>query len=269
MTVQRRLLLALVVVALSTPLRAQRSQLKPGFNLFTVAQDLELGRQLSKELETHVEVLRNPVVVKYLDELCRRLTANAPGAVQFPFQCRLTNDRSINATGLPGGFLYVNRGTIEAAANEAQFASVIAHEIAHVVLRHGTHQISKAYALQVPASALSRAGTTSITAVLSKLEGGFTASSILLKNTTENETEADLLGIQILHAAGYDPEPALQFLQKLQQETNPKTASPTGHPASAARIGNILKEIEKLGGAPPQAVLDSPAYQIVRMLVRG
>jgi len=268
MPLRNCVLMALSGAVLTLPMLAQRTSLKAGYNIFTLEQDVELGRLLSKEIEAQVEILRNPTAGNYLDSLSRRLASMAPTPGPFRFQCRIVNDTSINAIGLPGGFLYVNRGTIEAAAGEAQFASVIAHEIAHIVLRHGTHQISKAYALQVPVSALSAAGRTTITDVLAKINGGFTASMIL-KNPVEVETQADLMGIQILYDAGYDPRGAIQFFEKLSDETDRDARHLSGHPDPANRISSVAKEIERLGGAPPRAVLDSPDYRNLKLLVAG
>src|SRR6187401_1551262 len=87
-------------------------------------------------------MLNNARVDDYVDELGRRLAVKATGE-KYPYQFKVVNDRAINAFALPGGPVYVNRGAIEAADNEAQIAGVIGHEIAHVVLRHGTNQASK------------------------------------------------------------------------------------------------------------------------------
>jgi predicted Zn-dependent protease len=260
-------LLAILASSLAMPVLAERTKLKPDFNIFTIAQDVELGLKVSREMEPQMEILRNSTATKYLDALGKRLAAKAPGGGQYRLVFKIVNDKSINAFGLPGGFVYVNRGTIEAAVNEAELASVIAHEIGHIVLRHGTHQISKAYALQVPASTLGAIGRTSIAAVLARIGGGFTASSILLKNPLEAERQADLMGTQIIYDARYDPEAAARVFEKLANESKGMTTSVNEHPDPATRIGNVRKEIERLGGVPPNAILDSPEYQNVRLLV--
>jgi predicted Zn-dependent protease len=265
----KRILTALAAMSFALPILAERTKLKPDFNIFTVAQDVELGRKVSKEMEARMEILSNSTAASYLDGLGRRLASRAPDSGQYRFQFRLVNDKSINALGLPGGFLYVHRGTIEAAANEAQLASVIAHEIAHIVLRHGTHQISKAYVLQVPASALGGIGRTSVTAVLEKVDGGFAASSMVLRNTLEAENQADLMGAQIIYDAGYDPSASTRFFEKLAEETKGKAPSLNGHPDSSNRIENVRREIEKLDGGTSNAILDSSEFQNVKLLVRS
>jgi predicted Zn-dependent protease len=264
-----QILITVLAASLAAPLTAQRTKLEPGFNIFSVAQDLELGLKLSREMDAQVEIVTNLTAAGYIETLGKRLAARAPGGRQFRFQFKIANDTSINAAGLPGGIVYVNRGTIEAAANEAQLAGVIAHEIGHIVLRHGTHQISHAYILQAPLSTIGVTGSQSVTDILSSIGGGFTASSIVLRNPLEAENEADVMSTQILYDAGYDPLAAAQFLDKLDAEDNTSRTAPflNGHPKPAARRANIAREIERLGRLPLGARVDSPEYRTVRLLV--
>src|SRR5215470_6960103 len=177
----------LLLSALAVPLRADRTPLKPGFNLFSPQQDIEMGRQVSREAEQQLQVLNNRQAQAYIDALGRRLAAHAPGE-HYPYQFKIVNEKAINAFALPGGFVYVNRGTIEAAKNEAELAAVMAHEIGHVALRHGTNQASKQYALSAPLSVLGGAlGSNSVGAVLGQLGIGFAANSILLKYSRTTE----------------------------------------------------------------------------------
>jgi predicted Zn-dependent protease len=268
MAALRRFLLILLVVLIAIPILADRTKLKPEFNIFSIAQDVELGRKLSKDIEAGTETLQSPGAMEYLNSLGRRLAAKAPGGGQFRFEFKIVNDRSINAMGLPGGNVYVNRGTIEAAENEAQLAGVIAHEIGHVVLRHGTHQISNAYIQEVPLSTVGATGSKSVTAVLAKIGGGFAASSIVLRNPLEAENQADLLGTQIIYDVGYDPAAAAKFFEKLDIKSDgPKIAFIGAHPSPANRIDNVTREIKKLGAIPSNAIVDSREYQKVKQLV--
>src|SRR6202007_741815 len=101
-------------------------------------------RKVSTQPESELQILNDRQASAYIDSLGRKLAAHAPGE-KYPYQFKIVNDTAINAFALPGGFVYVNRGAIEAADNEAQIAGVVAHEIGHVVLRHGTNQVSKSY----------------------------------------------------------------------------------------------------------------------------
>ena len=145
-TIRARSVLLASALVLCTPLvaRAQTKPATPGFNLFSVEQDVEIGRQSAVEAERQLPMLRNRNVDRYLNKIVGKLAAQAPGA-RYPYAIKAVNDSAINAFALPGGPMYVNRGLFEAARSEAELASVLAHEMAHVALRHGTHQASKAY----------------------------------------------------------------------------------------------------------------------------
>ena len=260
------MVIAVVMLILAPLVWASRTELKPGWNMFSAQQDVEVGRQTSVEAERQLQMLDNSRVDQYLNDLGRKLAAHAPGE-KFPYQFKAVNDRSINAFALPGGFLYINRGVIDAADNEAQLAGVIAHEIAHVALRHGTNQASKAYIAQVPLAILGGAlGSNSTGAVLAQLGAGFAVDSLLLKYSRNAESQADVLGTQILYDSGYDPKAMAQFFQKIQAESQggqPPTFF-SSHPNPENREGRVDEEIANLGGTPRNSMTDSRAFQDIK-----
>jgi len=260
--------IALLILAVSIPALADRTQLKPGWNLFSPQQDIEMGRQVSREAESQLQIINDGRATAYLNDLGRRLASKAPGGQQYPFQFKIVNDKGINAFALPGGFVYVNRGTFEAAANEAQLAGVVAHEIAHVVLRHGTNQVSKAYLAQAPLAILGGVlgDSNSMGSVLAQLGVSFATSSLLMKYSRDAEKQADLMATQMLYDSGYDPKAMAQFFERLQAEGNGGRATEffSDHPNPDNRIGSVNNEIVKLGGAPSGSRLDSPGFQDVR-----
>ncbi|HYO83512.1 MAG TPA: M48 family metalloprotease, partial [Bryobacteraceae bacterium] len=138
----------LLVFALSA--EAKHKDLKPGWNLFSKDQDVQLGREAAAQVEQQMPIVRDAQINSYVQQIGRRLAA-APEADKYPYSFKVVQDQSINAFALPGGPTFVHTGLIRAAENEAQLAGVIAHEIAHVALRHGTNQASKANLLQLPA----------------------------------------------------------------------------------------------------------------------
>jgi len=148
-TIQAPSVLLASALALCAPLvaRAATSRATPGFNLFSVEQDIEIGRQSAKEAERQLPLLKDRNVDRYLNRIISKLAAHAPGA-RYPYAIKAVNASAINAFSLPGGPMYVNRGLFEAARSEAELAGVLAHEMSHVALRHGTHQASKAYRLK-------------------------------------------------------------------------------------------------------------------------
>lgn len=228
-----------------------RTVLKPGWNMFSPAQDVEVGQQVSPEAERQLRMLSNARMDDYVNTLGRRLAAKAPGE-KYPYQFKVVNDRAINAFALPGGPIYINRGVLEAADNEAQLASVLAHEISHVALRHGTSQASKASAAQVPLSILGgMLGSDSTKGLLAELGASFAVNSILLKYSRSAESQADILGTQILYDAGYDPRAMAHFFEKI--EAQQKDSGPveffSNHPSPDNRIERVNREVSLLGGA--------------------
>ncbi len=228
-----------------------RTALKPGWNMFSAAQDVELGEQASAEVSRQVLMLNDSRVDSYLNKLGQRLSANAPG-FKFPYTFKTVNDRGINAFALPGGHIYINRGVIEAADNESQLAGVMAHEISHVALRHGTNQASKASAAQMPLAILGGLlGSNSTGAALAQLGAGFTVNSILLKYSRDAESQADLMGTQILFDSGLDPRGMGQFFGKIQGSNG--IAFFNSHPNPDRRVESANEEVARLGaqGASP------------------
>ena len=266
----RRIALGFVfamVIALAQICSADaRTPLKPGWNLFTPEQDIQIGQQASARIGRQVLLLNDPRVDDYLDALGKRLASYAPG-YKFPYQYRCVNDENINAFALPGGFIYINRGVIEAADDEAQLAGVMAHETSHVALRHGTNQVSKAEAWRIPLGLLGAAG--GLGGLIGQVGAGFTLNSIILKYSRDDETQADVLGTQILYDAGYDPRALAQFFEKIEADSKGKEPAQffSDHPNPGNRIGRIDEEVDKLGGPEPNYRSDSDDFRSIKIYV--
>lgn len=267
--IMRQVVIGLILVpVMVSGAFAQRTRLKPGWNLFSPQQDVELGQQVSKDAESKLPMLNKRQVDEYLNRLGTRLAGHAPGE-KYPYQFRCVNDASINAFALPGGFLYVHRGTIEAADNEAELAGVIGHEIGHVALRHGTNQASKQQLAQFPLAILGGAfGSNSIASLLTQLGSSFAVNSILLKYSRDDERQSDLIGTQILYDAGYQPQYMAQFFEKL--ETGKRGSDFfSSHPNPDNRIRNINVEISRLGAISAGARSDSSEFQRIKRYLKS
>jgi predicted Zn-dependent protease len=160
----------------------------------------------------------------------------------------LINDPSINAFALPGGPIFVNSGLIAAAENEAQVAGVLAHEIAHVALRHATSQASKANLLQFPAAlAAAMIGQGSVGAQLGQMGLGLGLNALMLRYSRGAEEEADALGARIMAAAGYNPLEMARFFEKLEGEGGPRAPQfLSSHPNPGNRVKDVQAEIQAL-----------------------
>jgi len=247
---------------------AQRTELKPGRNFYTPQQDVEIGQTVSRDAEKKLPMLNNQRVDAYLNRLGKRLAEAAPGE-RYPYQFKAVDDASINAFALPGGFLYINRGTIEAADNEAQLAGVVAHEIAHVALRHGTNQASNAQLAQTPLAILGAIlGNRSTGAAIAQIGGEFLAGSVLLKYSRDAERQSDLMGTQILYDCNYDPNAMATFFEKL--DTGGRgTDFFSSHPNPDNRMQNIKAEIGKLGPLPRNMISDSSEFRSIQRYLKS
>ncbi|PWT87537.1 MAG: hypothetical protein C5B56_10260, partial [Proteobacteria bacterium] len=263
----RSLLLLAAILGASSTLLAQRTPLKPGWNMFSHEQDVEIGKRAAADAERKLPLCNAPKVDAYLTEIGKRLAAKLPtGGVDYPWEFHCVNDKAINAFALPGGFVFVNRGTIEAADNEAQLAAVMAHELSHVALRHGTNQATKAQAAQgIIGIAGGIFGGSTGGALLTQL-GSFAAGGVLLRYSRSAESQADVMGTQVLYDAGYDPRAMEQFFEKLEAETKGKNPPEflSDHPSPEHRVDRVTEEIDKLGGVPPNAKRDSTDFESVK-----
>ncbi|RPI24170.1 MAG: hypothetical protein EHM61_17850 [Acidobacteria bacterium] len=266
------MLTALVALMLTQLAWAQRTPLKPGWNMFSPQQDVEMGQQVSRDAEQQVPMLNDSRVDKYLNNLGRTLASHAPGE-KYPYQYKCVNDRAINAFALPGGFVYINRGVIEAADNEAQLAGVMAHETAHVALRHGTNQATKAYIAQVPLAILGGAlgNKNSVAAVMAQIGAGFATNSLLLKYSRTAESQADEMGTQVLYDSGYDPRAMGQFFEKIQGEegSGRQVEFFSNHPNPDNRIERVDQEIGQLGAPVRGAKTDSREFQNIKSYIQS
>ena len=262
-------LIPLILIVFSMTLFAQRTKLRPGTNIFSPQQDIDLGREVAKDAERQLELINNGNANTYISALGQRLASKVPNENKFPFYFKIVNDRSINAFALPGGPVYVHRGAIEAADNEAQLAGVMGHEMGHVILRHGTNQATKAQvgqgALGILGAVLGNGAAGQIAAV----GGGFLANSVLLKYSRDAESQADLIGTQVLYDLGYDPKAMAEFFDKLAKEHKGTKTEEffSNHPIPENRVTKVNAEIKKLGPVPPTPRTDSPDFQEVKRIM--
>lgn len=245
---------------------------KPGFNLYSPQQDVQLGRQNAQQVEKQMPMLNDATTVNYITRLGRKLASDAPNNLSvYAWDFHVVNTNDINAFALPGGYVFVNRGTIAVAQDEAQLAGVMAHEIGHVVMRHGTHQASEMAMAKTPLSILSGilGGSGSVAGNLGQIALGFGVNSIFLHNSRGMESQADEVGTYILYRAGYDPHAMAQFFQILQQKYPQQTVQFfSDHPNPGNRIKAVDEEIPKLG-APKKWVTDTPEFEAIKKRVNS
>jgi predicted Zn-dependent protease len=266
-------ILAILVLSPVLVYAIGKMDFRPGFNLFSPAQDVEMGQQASDDVSKQLSLINDSQVVAYVTGLGKKLAALAPNqsGVKYNWTFNVVNNSEINAFALPGGFIYINRGAIEASQNEAQIAGVIAHEEGHVVMRHGTHQASEMILAQAPLSILAGllGQSSSLASQLAQLGLTFGVNSILLRNSRGAESQADEVGAYILYRAGYDPYGMAQFFAIIQKKYPQQTIQFfSDHPNPGNRIRNVDEEIPRLGPKKNWKT-DSPDFQAVKQKLQN
>lgn len=212
-------------------------------NRYTIEQEVQLGRQAVPEIEKKLKLLPpGHPMSKYISQLGQQLADKAPG-YKFPYTFKVVNEKSINAFAMPGGPIYVHTGLIE-KATEAELAGVMGHEISHVVMRHSTRQASRQMKAQIPLAILGGvlgAGVGGWAGQLGQMGISFAAGSVFMKYSRDAETEADMVGAQIIYDSGYDPQAIVTFFHKLKAEQGQKSGPQflASHPDPGNRAKNV------------------------------
>lgn len=263
------LLAAVVLCGCATFRTAEKSVNK---TLFTPQQETALGSEYAQQIEAELTFLDDPQLSAWLDDMGSRLVAHSPETAQS-FRFRITASPEVNAFAIPGGFCYVNAGLISYAANEAQVAAVVGHEINHVTTRHGLLSLQRAMGVNLLMEYLvpNEAGVTAQMAQLAAQSGGFLVTR---KFGRDDEREADRLGVQAMYHAGYDPREAAGFFQRLNElsaghapgafETMIST-----HPPTPERIQNIRDQVAAYDLDGRGLTVDSPDFRAIQAKVRS
>lgn len=221
-------------------------------NRYKVQDDIKIGREAAAQVEQQMPILNDYEATNYVQQVGRRLVNAIPPQFQHPefrYTFKVVNASDINAFALPGGPMYVNRGMIEAAHNEGEMAGVMAHELAHVALRHGTAQATQQ---SKPLNQLGTIGLILGGAILGGQQGAqlgaLGAQAWQTKYSREYETQADTLGAQIMANAGYDPRDLANMFRTIEQQSG-GSRSPewlSSHPNPGNRYNNIEREAQML-----------------------
>ena len=248
--------IVLVLTMVMMPLAAiGQTRISIPKNRYSVQDDVKLGQQAAREVEQQMPILNDSQVENYVQDVGRRLVSAIPSQFQhreFRYQFKVVNASDINAFALPGGYMYVNRGMIAAARNEGEMAGVMAHELSHVALRHGTAQATKQ---SNPVNQLPAIGGAILGAIFGGTVGGIAQTAgqlgsvaLLTKYSREYEEQADTLGAQIMARAGYDPRDLANMFRTIERQSGGSRGPEflSSHPNPANRYENINREAQLL-----------------------
>ena len=238
-----------------------------GWNMFSREQEVELGRQAAAEAEKQLPILpASHPVSRYVDALGRKMARYS--GQDYPYTFKVVNQKEINAFALPGGPVYVNVGTIQAADSEGELAGVIGHEIAHITERHATENATKQMGAQVPLAILGGMLGGGAGGQIAQMVAQFGVGSLFLKYGRDAEREADTVGAKMMYDAGYNPQSAVSFFRKLEAQggaRGPEFLS--SHPNPGDRAQNVQRAISKLPAKSYQH--DSAEFRNIKSQIAG
>ena len=225
-------------------------------NFYSIEKEIALGKQLATEVEQHSKIVDDPVISEYVNRIGQNIARNSD--LKVPLVVKVVDSDEVNAFALPGGYFFVNTGLINLAENEAELAGVMAHEIAHIAARHGTRQVSKGQIANLASIPLIFLGGWTGYGI--RQAAGLAVPMTFLKFSRGFEKEADLLGIQYLWKAGYDPTAMVAFFERLQNQKKKKENGGfsglfKSHPLTGKRIKLAQQAID-------QILPDRPEYAI-------
>jgi predicted Zn-dependent protease len=267
----KRLFVALVLTA--SVASAQTHIVAPTPNKYKPSDDVQLGQEAAAQVQKELPLLNDAAVEEYIAGIGQKLVRVIPPEYQHPefrYSFRVVNQKEINAFALPGGPMFVNRGMIEAAHDEGEIAGVMAHELSHVILRHGTAQATKATKYEVGAIAGQILGAIVGGTAGSIIAQGsnFGISTYFMKFSREYESQADILGVQLMSRAGYNPQSMANMFRTLASQGGSGPEWLSDHPNPGNREQRMLQEA-KLLNATNNPMGNTPEFQRVQARLKG
>jgi predicted Zn-dependent protease len=209
---------------------------------YSTDREVALGRAMQKQVEKQIKLAEDPLMQKRLEDIGKKIV-EVCDRKDINYSFKVLDEDEVNAVSLPGGFVYVNKGLVEKVANDGELASVLAHEVGHIVARHSVKKLQGAYGytlFRILASQAPGGGQVGAAA-----DAAFT--ELILGYSREDELLADKLGARYTKLAGYDPHSMINFLKKLQQVNQRRPLAPKSyfktHPYVPDRIRIVKQEL--------------------------
>jgi beta-barrel assembly-enhancing protease len=237
-------------------------------SIISEQKEIAIGKEYSMQVDRQSKLVTDPVINEYVNRVAQNVARNSD--LKVPLTVKVIDDPTINAFALPGGFLYVNSGVLQAADEESQLAGVIAHEIGHVAARHWASMMTKQTLLQFAMIPLM------FTPMSIGVYYGISAAMqglplIFIKFSQNQEAEADYLGLQYMYKAGYDPESYVAFFGKVTEVERHQPGSVPevfmDHPPTPERVINCEKEIKQILPTKPEYLVSTSEFNDVKSRV--
>jgi len=231
-------------------------------SIISQEKEIAIGKQYADQIDKEAKILKDPVINEYVNRLAQNLARNSD--LTIPLTIKVIDDPAINAFTLPGGFMYINTGTLLAADEEDQVAGVIAHEIGHAAARHWASTQTKATILQyamIPMIFIPMSYPVYMGVMEAYMNG---VPLAFLKFSRKDEQEADFLGLQYMYKAGYDPNAFVGFFGKVMDEERRSPGSMAkvfaDHPPTGDRIIAAEEEIQTILPKRPEYLVSTSEF---------
>lgn len=235
-------------------------------SIISLQKEVAIGKQYADQIDHSVKLIKDPVVNEYVNRLAQNLARNSDAKV--PISVKVIDDPAINAVTLPGGFIYVNSGTILAADSEAQLAGVLAHEIAHVARRDWAGSMTKQTLLSYATIPLMFTPMSIGTYYLLNGVMGTGIPMAFLKFSRDDEAYADFYGLEYMYKAGYDPNAFLSMMGKVINEERESPGSVASvfmdHPPTPDRIIKAEEEIKTVLPPRQESLVNTSEFMDVK-----
>jgi len=235
-----------------------------GPNFYSIEKEIALGKQLAEEVRRQSKLVEDPIIGEYVNRIGQNLVRNSDATIPFSFQ--VVEGEQLNAFAFPGGFVFVYTGLIEAAETEAELAGAMAHEIAHVTARHITRQATRGQLVNYATIPLILLGGWTGYAVRQGASMAIPLS--FLTFSRGYESEADLLGLQYMYKAGYDPTASIDLFERMLslEKRKPGIIAKVfnTHPMTGDRIAKTQKNIDEMLPGRPEFVVTTSEFNEVR-----
>lgn len=237
---------------------------KGSLDMYSRQHEIEMGREMARQVERFVSIDDDPQLTGYLQHLTDRIVRHSDS--KLPMRVEVIESNEVNAFALPGGYLFIDTGLIMKTRSEAELAGVIAHEVAHVAARHATREMTDAEIWNWMSLPLLLFGGPVEFTIQESLN--VAAPIAFMEFSRRDERQADALGLQYLYESGYDPQAFLSFFERAKQmEKDPGELIPRGfssHPLTKDRVKAAERQIQKNLPSRPQYVVDTSAYELTR-----
>jgi predicted Zn-dependent protease len=231
-----------------------------GVNFYSIEKEIAMGKQLAIEVTRQAKMVDDPIVGEFVNRLGQNLARNSDTRIPVTFQ--IIDDDYVNGFTLPGGYVFINSGLIRVAETEAELAGAVAHEIAHVAARHGTRQQTRGEILNMASIPLIFLGGWTGYAIRQGANVGIPIGFLTFSRAFERE--ADLLGIQYMYKAGYDPTASIDIFERIESLEKRKPGAMakifSSHPMTGDRISMAQKNINQILPQKPEYVVNTSEY---------